>query len=216
MRALILDFDGTLVDSEPLHGKALRSVLQPLGVPFDERACVGLPDADVLRSAFAAARRALPAALLNELMQRKSAAAHALWLDGLGLAYPGAVELVHEAKQAGMRVAVCTAAMRREAEPVLRTLGVLGVLDAFTTADDVAESKPHPACYRLTCERLGFAPPQCVAVEDSVAGVAAAVGAGCHTIAVGHTTARARLAAAAEFVERIGVLRGGVLTRRGA
>ena len=214
MRALILDFDGTLVDSEPLHGRALRGVLGPLGIPFDERACVGLPDADVLRSAFAAAHRELPAALLCELMERKSAAAHALWLDGQGLAYPGAVELVHEAKGAGMRVAVCTAAMRREAEPVLRNLGVLDVLDAFTTADDVPESKPHPACYRLTCERLGFAPAHCTAIEDSVAGVAAAVAAGCRTIAVGHTTARERLGAAAEFVERIGVLRDAAFMRR--
>ncbi len=203
MAALILDFDGTLVDSEPLHGRALRSVLGPLGIPFEESLCVGLPDADVIRGAFAAARRELPPSLLDDLMRRKSEAAAALWRDGAGVPYAGAVELIHGAKAAGLRVAVCTAAMRREAAPVLEKLGVLGILDAFTTADDVAESKPHPACYTLTCERLGVEPRRCVALEDSVAGVASAAGAGCRVVALLHTTPRERLALAWRHVDRI-------------
>jgi HAD superfamily hydrolase (TIGR01509 family) len=207
MPALILDFDGTMVDSEPLHGKALRAVLGPLDVPFDEKMCVGLPDADVIRGAFAAANRELPPALLAELMARKSAAAAALWESGEGKAYPGAVELLRSAKAAGMPVAVCTAALRREAEPVLARLGVLPLLDVFTTADDVSASKPDPTCYLLTCERLRLAPNDCTAIEDSVAGVSSAVAAGCRVIAVGHTTARERLYAATRFVARIAEIR---------
>lgn len=203
MAALILDFDGTLVDSEPLHGKALRAVLSPIGVPFDEALCVGLPDADVIRTAFAAANRELPVTLLEDLMRCKSEAAGMLWREGDGKAYPGAVELIHGAKGAGLRVGVCTAALRREAKPVLDRLGVLSALDAFTTADDVAHSKPDPECYRLTASRLGVDPSRCVALEDSVAGVASAAGAGCRVVGLLHTTPRERLKQAWKIVPRI-------------
>lgn len=215
MNAVIFDFDGTLVDSEPLHGRALRAALGPVGAGafFDEAACVGLPDADVIRAVFARAGRALGDEELNGLLEAKSAAARRLWESGQGGAYPGAVELLGEVKRLGAKVAVCTAALRREAGPVLERLAVLGLLDAFVTADDVRASKPDPACYLLACARLGVRPVECVAIEDSVAGVAAASGAGCRVVGLGHTTARERLTGVSWFFERIGMVEAGWVVR---
>ncbi|MFM9959117.1 MAG: HAD family hydrolase [Phycisphaerales bacterium] len=204
-RAVIFDFDGTLVDSEPLHGRALRSVFEPIGLEpfFDEAMCVGLPDADVMRAVFTRGGRTLGEAELAALLETKSAAARRLWESGEGRAYPGAIELLREVKRRGTKVAVCTAALRREAGPVLERLGVAPILDAFVTADDVTASKPNPACYRLACERLGLPPSACVAIEDSVAGVTSAATAGCRVVALGHTTARERLTRSSWFVDAI-------------
>lgn len=213
MGAVIFDFDGTLVDSEPLHARAVRAVLTPMGMEqhFEASMCVGMPDADVLRGVFARSGRGLDASELADLLERKSSAARALWEAGEGRAYPGAVELLRGVRERGVRVAVCTAALRREAGPVLERLGVLGLLDAFVTADDVETSKPDPACYRLACARLGFAARACVALEDSVAGSASARGAGCRVVGLGHTTARERLGEVAWFFSRVSEVDAGWL-----
>lgn len=192
-RALIFDFDGTLVDSEPLHALALEEVLAPLGMAFDHALCVGLPDADVISGVFARHGQPLTPEDLERLMRAKSAAASRLWERGLGTPYAGAVELLTSAASEGWKVAVCTAAMRREAGPVLERLGVTRHLSAFVTADDVAQSKPDPACYELTCRRLDLPPSRCVVLEDSVAGAKAGLGAGCFVVGLGHTTPPQRL-----------------------
>lgn len=204
--ALILDFDGTLMDSEPLHELALRRVLSPLGLEVASASVVGLPDVDAIRLIFTRASRPLDEAELLRLLEAKSMQARMLWLSGMASPYPGAVELLGAARARGLPVAVCTAATRREAEPVLDRLGVRAILSALVTADDVEKGKPDPACYRLTASRLGLVPGRCVAVEDSEAGVAAAVDAGCRVIAVGHTTATTRLGRAHRVVGRIGEL----------
>ncbi len=203
MAAFVFDFDGTLVDSEPLHEAALAQTLRPLGLEVSPGSFVGLPDADAIRTAFAEARRDLPESRLRELLETKSAAAMRLWEAGRAAPYPGAVELVRALHRLGLDVAVCTAALRREVEPVLEQLGILPLLRCVTTADDVAASKPDPACYLLTASRLEVSPERCVAIEDSHAGVSAAAAAGCRVVAVGHTTPRERLSAAHRYVESI-------------
>lgn len=203
MRALILDFDGTIVDSEPLHGEALTSVLAPLGLSLPPDGCIGLPDADAFHAVFAHAGRPFDPDQLHTLLERKSAAAEKLWRAGRARPYPGAIDIIRESFARNIPVAVCTAALRREAAPVLRSLGVLPLLAAFTTADDVSRSKPDPACYTHTCARLGLPPADCTAIEDSVAGTTSARAAGCRVIAVGHTTPAAALTAAHEHVTAI-------------
>ncbi len=101
---------------------------------------------------------------------------------------PGAHDVVHAAGAAGIPVAIVTSA-----RPAWVSLAVgegLGVLDhiaVVVTARDVAEGKPHPAGFLLACERLGVAAADCVAAEDSPAGVGAAVAAGVGRV-VGVTT----------------------------
>lgn len=204
LRALILDFDGTLVDSEGLHERALREAVSALGLDVPPGRYIGLPDRDALADVLLSAGREPSESVLAALLEQKTAAAKRLWTLGAAPAYPGAVELARGAKAAGWKVAVCTAALREECEPVLEHIGITPLLDAFTTADDVSRSKPDPSCYTLTADRLGVRAGACVAIEDSHAGVRAAAGAGCRVIGVGHTTARERLEAAHLHVGRIG------------
>jgi sugar-phosphatase len=88
-------------------------------------------------------------------------------------------------------VAIVTSAGPAWVEQALgrRGLGLLDLVETVVTAHDVAEGKPDPAGYRLACSRLGVAPGDALAAEDSLAGVAAAVAAGVGRV-VGLTTSR--------------------------
>ncbi|CAI5535395.1 unnamed protein product [Closterium sp. Naga37s-1] len=94
---------------------------------------------------------------------------------------PGVVELMDEARQRGLLVAVCSAATKSSVIFTLTSL--LGKerferLDCFLAGDDVPKKKPDPTIYKIAAQRLGVPPSSCLVVEDSVIGLQAALGAG--------------------------------------
>ncbi len=200
MDALIFDFDGTIVDTEPLHEAALREALEPLGIPVREGMTIGLADEDAIAKACEQAGcKPLPDDRVREVFLRKvEAFTGAMELDHV-IVFPGAVELLTRAAME-MPVGVCTAATRAEVEPIIRWLGIDVLLSGIVTADDVEFKKPSPDAYRLACRGLGIVPDRAVALEDSPRGVRSAVDAGLTTVALEHTTARDRLGHAHEIV----------------
>ena len=213
VNAIIFDFDGTLVDTEPIHEEALSRAARRHGASVAPGSSIGLADEDALAGAFGASGVRFDDALIREACAEKTCA----YLDLIGDAeitvYEGAVELVRAAAASGP-TGICTAAMRAEVEPVLLQIGLGGVVPVVVCADDVEAKKPDPAGYLDAAARLGLDPGACVVVEDSERGVEAGVRAGAHVVAVGHTTDRARLRRAHAWVERIGELDAGAL--RGA
>lgn len=205
MDAIVFDFDGTLVDSEPLHGMALAEVCREDGLPFSPDEVVGVADADVIRRAIERARRPMREDHIERLLARKSALMRSFLQRDMVMPYPGAVELVHAAAARGP-VGVCTAAMRSDAEFVLARLGLDDVLGVIVTVDDVSIPKPDPEGYLLAAERLKANPKRCVAIEDSPTGVAAAKSAGYRVVALAHTTPRELIHGADLYVDRIGQL----------
>lgn len=206
MHAIVFDFDGTLVDTEPVHERALAAACRPFGVPVAPGSTIGLADEDAFAGAFSAAGRTLDAKLIPELMRAKTAAYIALAKSQDITVYAGAVELVHAAAARGP-VGICTAAVRVEVDAVIDRLGIAGAVRAVVTADDVTAKKPHPEGYALIAARLGLDPAWCIAIEDSPRGVRAAVDAGMFVVAVTHTTPRERLAHAHEVRETIAAIR---------
>ena len=94
---------------------------------------------------------------------------------------PGVLELMDSAREAGLKVGVCSAATKSSVVAVLDALlgpARVAGLDVFLAGDDVSSKKPNPEIYETAAKRLGLAPESCVVVEDSSIGVAAAVGAG--------------------------------------
>ncbi|MCJ7544687.1 MAG: HAD family phosphatase [Phycisphaerae bacterium] len=192
MDALVLDFDGVVVDSEPVHLACFQRVLAEEGIVlaaddyyakylgYDDRDCflaVARDQGRALRrplEALIAAKTALVQQALSESVQP----------------LPGAVELIRSAKAAGVPVAVCSGALRKEIELASAAVGVLGCFTAIVSAEDVSAGKPDPQGFRLVLERLAAAcgrpirPQRCVAVEDSPAGITAARGAGMKVLAV--------------------------------
>jgi len=189
--ALLLDLDGTLVDSEPLHRRGYRAFLQSRGwdVP-DLSVFTGRRAEDVFATEPGPWAGHDPALLLAEVLPFVPSDPAA--------PVAGARELLLAAKAAGVPVAIVTSAGPPWVERCLaESLDLPGGVDLVVTALDVADGKPDPAGYALACSKLGVAPADAVAVEDSPAGVRAALCAGVRRVHGVHTThAAARLSAA--------------------
>jgi sugar-phosphatase len=179
--ALLLDLDGTLVDSEPLQRAAYESYFATRGWEVaDLTVFTGRRAADVFATEAGPWGDEDPHALTQEVVSHFPA-------DTDPEEVAGARDLVLAAVAADISVAIVTSAA---ADWVTRAVGALGVLDRIdlvVTAADVEDGKPHPAGYLLAAERLGVAPADCLAAEDSPAGVRAAVAAGVGEV-VGVTT----------------------------
>lgn len=209
-RALLLDLDGTLVDSEPAHRAAWRAFFTARGWDVDEATYaalfVGRRGADVFATEPGPWSAHDPQLLVEEVLSHLGPA------SSLATALPGAVEVVARARRDGIGLALVTSAVRAWVDPALTAvLGLLpGAFDVEVTAECVERGKPDPAPYTLACSLLGVEPSDAVAVEDSVSGVRSAVAAGVgRVLGVPTTTPARRLldAGAARVVPRLeGVL----------
>jgi beta-phosphoglucomutase len=212
MKAVIFDFDGIIVDSEPLHYKAFQKVLEPFGAHFtwDEytEKYMGFDDRDAFREAFKACRIPLDNNKLATLIATKAALFHQVAAEGV-VAYPGVVTLIRSLS-GKVPLAICSGALRSDIEPVLSMLAIENAFDCLVTAEDVAASKPDPASYRLAVERLQQLFPEVaithgetVAIEDTPAGIASAKGAGLKVLSVTNSYPGAELAAADMIVNSL-------------
>ena len=171
--ALLLDLDGTLVDSEPVHRAAYRAFFEARGWDSPDLSLfTGRRAEDVFATE--------PGPWAGHDLDALAAEVTAL-VDVSGSPDPvaGATALIEAAHRLGVPVAVVTSA-----GPAWTHQAIDGPLDSreridlVVTADDVVDGKPDPTGYRLACERLGVDPAAALAVEDSPAGVRAAVAAG--------------------------------------
>lgn len=187
MDALLLDYNGVIVDDEPVHFLALRDILGDHGIALDEAAYyegfVGCDDRAAFRKAFARAGRDLSPGAVPDLVARK-AARYAELADGKLALVPGVGAFVRAAG-ARARISVASGALRHEIEQGLALAGLLDVVDAIVGQEDVHATKPDPAGFRLALSRLAGretgAAWRALAIEDSPPGLLAAraLGAGC-------------------------------------
>jgi beta-phosphoglucomutase len=192
--AVIFDFDGIIVDTEPLHYEAFQEVLEPLGIGFSWReyveAYMGFDDRDAFLEAFRTHGKDLDDRRLAQLVASKSKIF--LGIIGNGVrAYPGTVSLVTSLHASGLPLAISSGALRSDILPVLDILGITGCFPHVVSADDVRKSKPDPESYRLAYQRLKethplvlSTPDRCLAIEDTPAGILSAKGAGLKVLAV--------------------------------
>jgi putative hydrolase of the HAD superfamily len=99
---------------------------------------------------------------------------------------PGLQAAVDRLAGAGLPLAVATSGTRAYVDHVLDRLQVRAAFAAVVSGEDVRNGKPDPEIYLLAAERLHADPGDCVAVEDTTHGIAAAHGAGMRTVAVTH------------------------------
>jgi sugar-phosphatase len=195
--ALLLDLDGTLVDSEPVHRAAYRAFFAARGWAMPDLSLfTGRRAEDV----FAAEPGPWVGEDLAALAREVAALIDPVAVPG---PLPGAAALLAAAARHRVPVAVVTSAgpdwVRRSATG---SLAALADVDFVVTADDVVDGKPDPTGYELACKRLGVVAGDTLAVEDSPAGVRAATAAGVgHVVAVTTThDARSLTAAGAGTV----------------
>lgn len=198
--ALLLDLDGTLVDSEPIHRAGYRAFFAHRGWDVPDLAVfTGRRAEDVF------ATEPGPWAGLDPVLLH--AAVLPFVPPDAPAAVPGARDLLRLARDVDLPVAIVTSAGPAWVELSLaQALGAAGV-DVVVTSEDVTHGKPDPSGYALACDRLGVDPAGTVAVEDSPAGVRAALGAGVRRVVAVHTTHAADVLLAAGAAEVHGDLR---------
>ena len=212
LKAVIFDFDGIIVDTEPLHYRAFQVILEPLGLGYswDEYVdrYMGFDDRDAFVEAFAVAGQQISHEALELLIDRKARIFQEVIVSGV-TPYPGVVRLATEL--AGkVPVALCSGALPSDILPILNQLSLDKVFSVMVTATDVAASKPDPASYRLSVERLqsafptlGIEPSTCLAIEDTPAGIASANGAGIRVVGVTNSYPADHLTGASKVVDSL-------------
>ena len=100
------------------------------------------------------------------------------------VAMPGAIEIIKDLKAQGLKLAVASASHMVLIEGVLKRLKIIDYFDTWHSGELEEFTKPHPAVYLTTAAKLGVKPEECIAFEDSHAGLRSAHAAGMITICV--------------------------------
>ena len=192
LQAIVLDFDGVVVNSEPLHLRAFQEVLAVEGQALSAQeyydVYVGLDDVGMF-TAFAE-HKGLPgdAAWVQQMVTSKAARMQVLLAEGSPL-FAGAADRIRELA-AAVPVAIASGALRREILHVLEAAGLTSAFSVIVAAGETARGKPAPDPYAqavtLLARLTGIAmnPSRVVAVEDTIQGLASAREAGLRTVAV--------------------------------
>jgi HAD superfamily hydrolase (TIGR01509 family) len=184
VHAVLLDMDGTLVDTERVYFDSMVGTLCAFGYTDDVEvlchAMIGLPGPgrdSMLRTRYGAG---FP---LFEIKKAYAVRRDEAFAAGLPLK-AGAVELLDALQGAQCPMAIVTSSSRQTSDSRLKLAGIRDRFEMILTREDVAQSKPSPELYLLAASRLGVGPEFCLAVEDSDHGVASAHAAGAITIMV--------------------------------
>jgi putative hydrolase of the HAD superfamily len=180
LRALIFDFDGLLVDTETVLIDAWVQVHAEDGLTVDGNALHHIVGhTDVVHDYWSA----YPARSDRDaLEQRYRLAARALTLAAPPL--PGALDLLHAARAAGLRIGLASNSTHAHVEGHLAHRGMLSFFDFVACRDDVAIGKPEPDVYLAALRGLGVNATDAIAFEDSVPGHVAAHRAGLRVVVV--------------------------------
>lgn len=202
-RAVLVDLDGTLLDSRLSIRETLNTVLAERGLPPFSREetdrLIGHPLRHIL------AQRTDDSAAIEAMTHRYRAAYNEVGWITVGT-YPGFVELLRDLRAQHVPLAVVTSKGQQETETLLFDLGLGDLFDVVVGDDDVRPLKPDPAPVVEACRLLGVPTDRAAMVGDTTFDVQAAVGAGAHSIGVLwgiHTAPTLREAGAHDLVPTV-------------
>jgi beta-phosphoglucomutase len=214
LKAIVFDFDGVIVDSEPLHYRAFLNVAERLGVRFTYEEYlekfIGYDDRDAFRVMLGLAPgkpgSAADQAKVAELVDAKAGAFELVVNEGVEPIR--GVRPFIELAAATLPIAVASGATTRDIQLILNRLGLAHRFETIVSADMVERSKPDPESYALAVEamakrrpELRLEPGDCLAIEDTAAGIESARGAGLMTLGLTTTAEAARLHRAMRVIE---------------
>ena len=216
IQAVFFDFNGVVVDDEPLHMKAYTEALGEEGVGLTEEgylASLGMDDVTFVRAAYERAGRDEPDDETVRRVIEREAARHIELLGDEPPLFPGVVTFV-KALARLHPLGIVSMSTRAQVEHTLALAGLAQYFTIHVTAEDVTACKPDPACYRRALELLNakrqgeahilpYGPEECLVIEDSPPGIQAGRGAGMRTLGVTNTVPeRALREAGADVVTR--------------
>jgi len=197
--AILLDFDGTTVDSEPLHCRAHQQFLRSQGIDISEAEIYGnVGKSDRLFYLDLMARHGKQGDVFQWMEGKTDLLLEIYRTEGLELR-PGVKDLLDHAFEQGVTVCLVTSTERRVAQVGLEIVGLHQRIMNRVCYEDVERRKPAPDPYLLAARRLSIPPQRCLALEDSANGATSAATAGALTVGlVGLTSAKELLAAGAK------------------
>ena len=215
IQAVFFDFNGVVVDDEPLQMRAYQEVLGREGLAVTESdyyGSMGMHDVAFLRAAYARAGRELDEETLGRVIEAKTEA-HRKLLGEEPPLFPGVVTFV-KALSRRYPVGLVSMARRTEIDYVLERASLASYFSVIVSAEDSAAHKPDPYCYNCALAKLNakrveaqhvlpLRPDECLVVEDSPPGVLSARAAGMRALGVTNTVPdRALREAGADSVTR--------------
>jgi phosphoglycolate phosphatase len=189
IKAVLLDLDGTLLDTAPDLAAAANAMLAEQGLrplPASEvRDFIGRGITHLVERCLQAAGLPLPCARLESAL--RSFGAHYARLNGhASRPFPGVPEALDRMRAASLRLACVTNKESAFTAPLLDKTGLAPYFDAVVTADQVAARKPHPGPILHACKALAVAPPEAAVIGDSANDAQAARAAGCRVLLVSY------------------------------
>ncbi len=184
IKAAIFDMDGLLINSEPVWEEAARMIMKKVNfdvTPELHQNTTGLSVSLFLDYCYDI--QPWENISKEELAHDILHIAHE-WIPDRSEAMPGAKDLIRWLSEKQIRMAVASASPMSMIEDVLKKQGIIDYFETWHSATLEAHSKPHPAVYSSTILKLGLAPQQCLAFEDSWPGVQSASASGAVTVAV--------------------------------
>jgi HAD superfamily hydrolase (TIGR01509 family) len=204
IRAFVFDLDGTLVETEALKALSYALAAVELRPDLDEKEIV-----EAFKDFVGLSRQEVAVGLMRRFGLEEPARERMkefgvdtpwqayvqirLWIyeelladPSLVLAhrYPHNITLLREVRREGYMTALATQSHREQARRVLGILGLAEEFDVIVARDDVEHGKPDPEMHLLAARELGVGPKECLAIEDSPAGVKGALAAGMEVVAV--------------------------------
>lgn len=207
IQAIFFDFNGVIIDDEPIQMKAYMDVLAVEGITFTEKDyydALGMDDVTFVRTIAERAGRQIDDELLNSLIERKTELHRQLIEDELPL-FPGVVTFV-KATSRHYQLGVVSMARRVEIDHVLERAHLENAFTVIVSAEDAQACKPDPSCCNRVLEMLNekrrearqlpLLAQECLVIEDSPPGIQAARAAGMRTLGVTNTVTEEALRAA--------------------
>jgi len=185
LKAILFDLDGTLVNTDPLHFLTWQEVLKQFGLqidlPFYKQHISGRHNPEIIKDLF-------PDLPLEEGLKIADAK-EALFRNCGEQLQPlvGLIALLDWCHSSHLKMAVVSNAPKPNADFMLNSLEISQSFSTVVLAEDAPPGKPDPAPYQVTLERLGIAPQEAIAFEDSPSGITSAVAAGIYTIGIATT-----------------------------
>jgi putative hydrolase of the HAD superfamily len=190
IKAIIFDFDGTLMDTETWAFEVVRTIFEEHGHDLAlEQWALGIGTVNGPYDPYTDLEQRIGRPLDRQLMKARYAADLRDKADTAELR-AGVPEMLEAARRLGLKIGLASSSTREWIERHLQAKGIRPYFETIRTSDDVERVKPDPALYRLAVADLGVKPEEAVAVEDSLHGLTAAKKAGMHAIAVPNPVTR--------------------------
>ncbi|MBZ8182126.1 HAD family hydrolase [Oscillatoria salina] len=199
LKAVLFNFNGVIIKDESIHQQLIDEILLAENLrPNPQeywKVCLGKSDRACLQEILARRGRVVTEAELTKLMEKK-AQAYVNQIEALPEIpiYPEIPEFLAKIQGLGLKIGLVSGAMKAEIELVCDRAQIKQYFNVIVAGDEIHQSKPDPYCYLFAIERfnrqeptLQLKPANCLAIEDTPAGITAAKSAGMQVVGVANT-----------------------------